>query len=210
MIYYIFYEWLYKTLSQTGGGESYFVKALNVFQYVTFRTAYGAVTALLISLVFGGRVIEYLRRLNVGQEIRAEGPQAHQAKRGTPTMGGVLIILAIWLGYVASHLLTGEPITASALLVLFLTTALGIVGFLDDFIKLRRARNLGLNKTSKTVGQVLTATIFGILALRFANADGLAPASDSLSFVRDITVLSFGAIGFVLLANLIIAGWSNA
>src|SRR5919202_352424 len=69
MIYYIFYEWLYKTLSATGGGESYFVKALNVFQYVTFRTAYGAVTALLISLVFGGRVIEYLRRLIVGSVL---------------------------------------------------------------------------------------------------------------------------------------------
>src|ERR1700749_2684747 len=92
MIYYIFYEWLYKTLSAGSGGESVFVKALNVFQYVTFRTAYGAVTALLISLLFGGRVIEYLRRLNVGQEIREEGPQAHQAKRGTPTMGGVLIV----------------------------------------------------------------------------------------------------------------------
>ncbi len=92
MIYHIFYEWLFKSLSAGGGGESYFVKALNVFQYVTFRTAYAAVTALLISLVFGGRVIEALRRLKVGQEIREEGPQAHQAKRGTPTMGGVLII----------------------------------------------------------------------------------------------------------------------
>src|SRR5437764_15100133 len=95
MIYYILYEWLFKTLSATGGGESYFVKALNVFQYVTFRTAYGAVTALLISLVFGGRVIKYLRRLNVGQEIREEEPQAHHDKRGTPTMGGVLIIGAV-------------------------------------------------------------------------------------------------------------------
>jgi len=92
MIYHIFYEWLFKSLSAGGSGESYFVKALNVFQYVTFRTAYAAVTALLISLVFGGRVIEALRRLKVGQEIREEGPQAHQAKRGTPTMGGVLVI----------------------------------------------------------------------------------------------------------------------
>src|SRR5437763_16175500 len=91
MIYYIFYEWLFKTLSAGGGGESYFVKALNVFQYVTFRTAYGAVTALLISLVFGGRVIERLRRLNVGQENREEGQRAHQAKRDTPTRGGGVI-----------------------------------------------------------------------------------------------------------------------
>jgi phospho-N-acetylmuramoyl-pentapeptide-transferase len=166
--------------------------------------------ALAVSILLTPYLIRFFARQGFGQEIRAEGPQSHQSKRGTPTMGGVAILAAIWMGYVASHVLTGEPITASALLVLFLTTALGIVGFLDDFIGLRRARNLGLNKTAKTVGQVLTATIFGILALRFANADGLAPASDSLSFVRDITVLSFGAIGFVLLANLIIAGWSNA
>src|SRR5918911_4119469 len=176
MIYYIFYEWLYKTLSATGGGESYFVKALNVFQYVTFRTAYAAVTALLISLVFGRRVIDALQRLKVGQEIREEGPQSHKAKRGTPTMGGVAIMVAIWVGYLVSHGLTGEPITASALLVLFLTTALGIVGFLDDFIKLRRQRNLGLNKTSKLVGQLLTALIFGVLGVRFINAEGLSPA----------------------------------
>ena len=82
MIYYIFYEWLFKSLSAGGGGESYFVKALNVFQYVTFRTAYATITALLISLVFGGRVIEALQRLNVGQQIREEGPQAHRPSAG--------------------------------------------------------------------------------------------------------------------------------
>src|SRR5918992_978094 len=92
MIYYIFYEWLFKSLSAGSGAESYFVKGLNVFQYVTFRTAYATITALLISLVFGGRVIRALRRLKVGQMIREEGPQTHIAKRGTPTMGGVLII----------------------------------------------------------------------------------------------------------------------
>ncbi len=166
--------------------------------------------ALAVSILLTPYLIRFFARQGFGQEIRADGPQSHQAKRGTPTMGGVAIMIAIWLGYLLSHLFTGEPITASALLVLFLTTALGVVGFLDDFIKLRRARNLGLNKTSKIVGQVLTATIFGILALRFANSDELTPASDNLSFVRDITVLSFGVIGFILLANLIIAAWSNA
>src|ERR1700749_3977991 len=92
MIYYIVYEWLFKWLTASGYGDSLFVKALNVFQYLTFRTAYATITALLISLVFGRRGIEALRRLKVGQEIREEGPQAHQAKRGTPTMGGVLVI----------------------------------------------------------------------------------------------------------------------
>jgi phospho-N-acetylmuramoyl-pentapeptide-transferase len=166
--------------------------------------------ALAVSIMLTPYLIRFFVLQGFGQEIREDGPSSHHGKRGTPTMGGVAIMFAIWLGYLLSHLLTGEPITASALLVLFLTTALGIVGFLDDFIKIRRARNLGLNKTSKIVGQVLTATIFGILALRFANTDGLTPASANLSFVRDVTVLSFGAIGFVLLANLVVAAWSNA
>src|SRR4030095_5940784 len=80
MIYHIFYEWLFKSLSAGGGGESYFVKALNVFQYVTFRTAYAAVTALLISLVFGGRGIGALRGLEGGEEIRGEGPAGAPAQ----------------------------------------------------------------------------------------------------------------------------------
>lgn len=166
--------------------------------------------ALAVSILLTPYLIRFFARQGFGQEIREEGPSSHQSKRGTPTMGGVAILVAIWVGYLVSHLLTREPITASALLVLFLTTALGAVGFLDDFIKIRRQRNLGLNKTSKLVGQLLTAVVFGILALRFANAEGLTPGSPNLSFVRDITVLSFGTVGFVLFAYLVIAAWSNA
>jgi len=166
--------------------------------------------ALTISILLTPYLIRFFARQGFGQEIREEGPQTHRAKRGTPTMGGVAIMIAIWVGYLVSHAVTGEPITASALLVLFLTTALGVVGFLDDFIKLRRQRNLGLNKTSKLVGQLLTAVVFGILASRFANAEGLNPASTNLSFVRDITVISFGVVGFVIFGYLVIAAWSNA
>ena len=166
--------------------------------------------ALAVSILLTPYLIRFFARQGFGQEIRAEGPQSHQAKRGTPTMGGVAILIAIWIGYGLSHVVVDEPVTASALLVLMLTTALGIVGFLDDFIKLRRQRNLGLNKTSKLVGQLLTALVFGILALRFVNAEGLSPASDNLSFVRDIAVISFGTVGFVLFAYLVIAAWSNA
>ena len=170
----------------------------------------GAGIALAVSILLTPYLIRFFGRQGFGQEIRAEGPQSHQAKRGTPTMGGVAILLAIWLGYLLSHLFTGDDITISALLVLFLTTALGVVGFLDDFIKLRRQRNLGLNKTSKLVGQLLTAVVFAVLAVRFANGDGLTPASVNLSFVRDIAVLSFGVVGFVVFAYLVIAAWSNA
>src|SRR5437016_9434413 len=88
MIYYIFYELIFNHSNQ----DWWLVKGLNVFQYVTFRTAYASVTALLISLIFGRRVIQLLRGWNIGQQIREEGPQAHMAKRGTPTMGGVLIV----------------------------------------------------------------------------------------------------------------------
>src|SRR5919197_1398385 len=160
MIYYIFYDWLYKTLSQTGGGESYFVKALNVFQYVTFRTAYGAVTALLISLVFGGRVIEYLRRLNVGQEIREEGPQAHQAKRGTPTMGGVLIIGSVLI----STLLWARLSSLYVWIVLIATTAFAAIGFIDDYQKVAKKQSLGLKGRWKIVGQLaITLFVWGAL-----------------------------------------------
>src|ERR1700730_4280116 len=89
MIYYFLYELLYNHFKDK---EWYLVKALNVFQYVTFRTAYASITALLLSLVFGGQLIEALRRLNIGQQSREEGPQGHMAKRGTPAKGGVLIV----------------------------------------------------------------------------------------------------------------------
>src|SRR5678816_66994 len=89
MIYFILYEILFNHFKDK---DWYLVKALNVFQYVTFRTAYATITALLISLFFGGKLIEALRKWNIGQQIREEGPQAHMVKRGTPTMGGVLIV----------------------------------------------------------------------------------------------------------------------
>ena len=92
MIYYLLYELVYNHFKDK---ESYLVKALNVFQYVTFRTAYASITALLISLAFGGKLISVLSSWNIGQQIREEGPQAHLVKRGTPTMGGVFVIEAL-------------------------------------------------------------------------------------------------------------------
>jgi phospho-N-acetylmuramoyl-pentapeptide-transferase len=162
--------------------------------------------ALAISILLTPYLIRFFARQGFGQEIRAEGPQSHQAKRGTPTMGGVAIMIAIWLGYLLSHMVTGEQISPSAMLVLFLTTALGVVGFLDDFIKLRRARNLGLNKTSKTSVRCSPPRP-GIPALRFGNADGLTPGSTASFRPRHRRAL-VRLVGFVLLANLI-AVWSN-
>src|SRR3977135_3620278 len=91
MIYYIFYELIFNHSNQ----DWWLVKALNVFQYVTFRTAYASVTALLIPLLFGRTAINALKRGNIGQQIREEGPQAHMAKQNTPTMGGLLLIASV-------------------------------------------------------------------------------------------------------------------
>ncbi|GAA4829902.1 phospho-N-acetylmuramoyl-pentapeptide-transferase [Saccharopolyspora rosea] len=170
-----------------------------------------AAVSLVVSILFTPYLIRVFSKQGFGQEIREEVQSKHAAKRGTPTMGGMAILVAMWVGYLVTHLtVADEPPTASGLLVLGLTTALGIVGFLDDFIKIRKQRNLGLNKTAKLVGQLVAAVLFAILAMQFADRNGITPASQHLSFIRDITVISFGAIGFVIFAYIAISGWSNA
>jgi phospho-N-acetylmuramoyl-pentapeptide-transferase len=175
-----------------------------------------AAIALIVSIMFTPYLIRVFSRQGFGQEIREEGPQGHKSKRGTPTMGGVAILVAMVVGYFAAHLITSmvsedsEAPTASGLLVLFLTVGLGIVGFLDDFIKIRKQRNLGLNKTAKMVGQLVVAVAFAILAVNYADDYGFTPASVNLSFVRDLTIISFGTIGFVVFCYLLVSGWSNA
>lgn len=175
---------------------------------------FAAGIALAVSILLTPVLIKMFSRQGFGQEIRVEGPQSHQSKRGTPTMGGVAILTGLWAGYWGSHLIgmgyDAEGPTASGLLVLGLTTALGGVGFLDDFIKIRKQRNLGLNKTAKLVGQLVVAVGFGILALQFRNADGLTPASTDLSYVRDIATVSMGSIVFILFVYLLVSAWSNA
>jgi phospho-N-acetylmuramoyl-pentapeptide-transferase len=171
--------------------------------------------ALLISILFTPYLIRVFSRQGFGQEIREEGPQGHKSKRGTPTMGGVAIMVAMWAGYLGSYgvnMLMGrdESPTASGWLVMMLTTGLGMVGFLDDFIKIRKQRNLGLNKTAKLVGQLVVGITFAVLALRFADNYNQTPATYNLSFIRDISFISFGTIGFVVFCYGIIAAWSNA
>lgn len=174
-----------------------------------------AAVALFVSILVTPYLIRLFSRQGFGQEIREEGPKGHAIKRGTPTMGGVAILVAMWAGYLASHLVSAlgpvpSPPTASGLLVLFLTTALGLVGFLDDFIKIRKRRNLGLNKTAKLIGQFVATMLFAILALQFPNKYGLRPVSIDLSYVRDITAVSFGVVGFVIFCYVAVAAWSNA
>ena len=170
--------------------------------------------SLAVSILLTPVLIRLFTRQGLGHEIRADGPPSHQTKRGTPSMGGVAILAGIWAAYLGTHLigaaLDGIGPSASGLLVLGLATTLGFVGFLDDIIKLRKARNLGLNKTAKTVGQILAAVLFGILVLAFRNGDGLTPGSPELSYVREIATVTLTPAVFVLFVVLLVSAWSNA
>jgi phospho-N-acetylmuramoyl-pentapeptide-transferase len=173
-----------------------------------------ALFGLLTSILCTPLVVRYFRRQGFGQEIRDDGPQSHLIKRGTPTMGGVAIIGSTIVGYIAAHLIgslrhSSGP-TASGLLLLFLMVGSGVVGFLDDFIKLRHRRSLGLRARAKFLGQLLVALVFGVGSMSFANHQGLTPASRHLSYVRDIGAISLGYVGFLLLAYLIITATTNA
>src|ERR1700756_2708233 len=137
---------------------------------------------MIVALLGTRPTITVLRKRKLGQQIRTDGPQAHLGKSGTPTMGGIMIIIASLVGYVAGHLLTDDPMTASGVLVLFLMTGLGLVGFIDDFIKLFMRRSLGLRSGAKLLGQTAVAIIFAVLALRFPDGYDLTPASEHLSF----------------------------
>jgi phospho-N-acetylmuramoyl-pentapeptide-transferase len=177
---------------------------------VLFAAGFG----LLISIFFTPLAIRAFRRHGLGQEIRDDGPESHLSKKGTPTMGGTVIVGATVGGYLGAHLLQldepGWGFTATGVLLLFLMIGLGTVGFLDDYLKIRHRRSLGLNKTAKLVGQLVVGVAFAILAINFPNANGVTPASTTVSYVRDIAPLALGTVGFVLLAYLFIAGFSNA
>jgi phospho-N-acetylmuramoyl-pentapeptide-transferase len=123
-------------------------------------------------------------------------------------MGGAVIIIAALIGYALAKLVTLNAPTASGLLVLFLMTGLGVVGFIDDFIKISKQRSLGLRAKAKLAGQTLVAVTFAVLALQFKDNRGLSPASTQLSFIRD-TGLVLGPVLFVIFAYLMIAGMSN-
>ncbi|APT90960.1 phospho-N-acetylmuramoyl-pentapeptide-transferase [Corynebacterium sphenisci DSM 44792] len=180
----------------------------------------GAV-AFIVTVLLTPVLIRRFTADGIGQEIREEGPASHQRKRGTPTMGGIAIIAGLVAGYVAAHVLgaftVGGGPTASGLLVLFLALSMGALGFADDFIKIYKGRNLGLNKKAKLIGQLAAALIFGVLLLRFPGGDDLTPGSTSLSFIRDISTWNLapgpawlGMVVFLVFVFIVIGGWTNA
>ena len=180
------------------------------------RTVLFAAALSLVAGLFGTPLyIRFLVRRSYGQFIRDDGPTSHHTKRGTPTMGGVVIIGSALFAYAGAHLLTLRPPSASGLLVLFLMTGLGFVGFLDDFIKISKQRSLGLRAGAKLAGQSVVAIAFAILATQFKSSANLTPASYKISFIRDTGInLAFagpaiGVILFVIWAYIMIAATSN-
>ena len=170
---------------------------------------FAGVFALLGTLLGTRLAIRVLVRKGYGQLIRDDGPTSHHVKRGTPTMGGLVIIAAVVLAYFLSHLLTLRAPSVSALLVLFLFVGLGAVGFADDFIKISKQRSLGLRSKAKIAGQSLVAIVFALLSLQFPDERGITPASPAISFLRDIKGLTLPVVLVVIWVILLIAAASN-
>ncbi len=166
--------------------------------------------AVVITLLGTRYAIRFLVRHGYGQFIRDDGPTSHHTKRGTPTMGGIVIIAATLIAYAVAHLATWTPPSASGLLALGLFAALGLVGLADDWIKISRARSLGLNSTAKLVLQTVIGVTFAVLAFQFPDARGLTPASQAISFLRDLPWLHLPLWLAVIWIVLLISSWSNA
>jgi phospho-N-acetylmuramoyl-pentapeptide-transferase len=165
--------------------------------------------AMVLALFGTPLAIRIFTKRGYGQEIREEGPSSHLTKRGTPTMGGAVIVVASLIGYICGHELTKDPMTYSGLLVLALMTGLGAVGFIDDFIKIYKQTSLGLRSGAKLAGQAVVGAVFAVEVLRHPDGFDLTPADAHISFLRDIGP-AIGVLPFVLLIVLEIAAWSNA
>jgi phospho-N-acetylmuramoyl-pentapeptide-transferase len=206
MLYYLLYKLIYQ--SQCAAGcESLLYRGLNVFQYVTFRTAMVTATALLVSLLFGSRVVKKLAELKFGQEIREEGPQSHQKKKGTPTMGGVLIIGSVFV----STLLWARLDSLYLWIALIATTLFAAIGFADDYIKIVKKRSLGLTGKQKLAGQLITAVGVWFVLWMWGNY----PWNLSIPFFKD-TALTSPCIScipswfYMLFIVFVLLGSSNA
>jgi phospho-N-acetylmuramoyl-pentapeptide-transferase len=169
---------------------------------------FAGVIGLFLTLVGTPLLIKLLARKGYGQYIRDDGPREHASKRGTPTMGGIAFILATVAAYFLSKLITGKPPTYSGLLVLGLMVGMGLVGFLDDYIKIVKRRSLGLRAKAKMAGQLLGGIAFAVLSLQFADARGNTPASTKLSFITDFG-WTIGPVLFVVWALFMILAMSN-
>ena len=207
MLYWLLYQKLFP-----------YFRPFRIFRYLTFRTAFASLTALLIALLIGPYVIEKLREFQIGQYIREDGPKDHQKKAGTPTMGGVLICIAILL----PTLLWSDLSNALVWLVMVATLAFGAIGFADDYIKVIHRRNLGLTARAKLAYQTLVSVSIAVV-LVLMQQRGSYSTHLMVPFVKrfrpdlmwhwlgtipHLGVLSF--LPFVFFVILVIVGSSNA
>jgi phospho-N-acetylmuramoyl-pentapeptide-transferase len=161
----------------------------------------GFLCALLLTPLW----IRYLRARSFGQQIREDGPATHQHKAGTPTMGGVVIVFAAVLGYVMGHVGTSINFSRAGVLAVLVIVASGLLGFIDDYLAIRNARNLGLNKRGKLAGQLIIAGVFALLALTWVHT------STDLSFTRlSLPGWNLTSVGWFFLGALVIIATSNA
>ena len=207
MLYYLLYQVLQRYFSP-----------LNVFRYITVRTVYASLTAMFLAFVFGPWLIRKLRELQIGQFIREEGPEAHQKKAGTPTMGGVLIVLST----LVPTLLWADLTNGFVLLAIFALLAFATIGFVDDYAKVSKQRNLGLTSRKKFSLQILVSFIIGtgLLALATRSAYSTELVFPFLKRVHpDLVIHSLlssahlwplAFIPFLIFVSIVIAGSSNA
>jgi phospho-N-acetylmuramoyl-pentapeptide-transferase len=212
MLYHILFEFLYP-LNPYWSVLSIF----RVFRFITFRTAFAALTALVLSLVLGPWLIARLRDFQIGQHIREEGPQSHKAKAGTPTMGGVLIVVSI----VLPTLLWTDLRNPFVWIAIFATLAFGAVGFADDYLKVAKKRNLGLTAREKIGFQILISVVIGVALLYMMNLN-LYSTKLTVPFFKSLapdllinrlfsTPLFFlGYLPFMFFVGWVLVGCSNA
>jgi phospho-N-acetylmuramoyl-pentapeptide-transferase len=167
--------------------------------------------SLLLALFGTPLAIKVFTRRGYGQAIREEGPAGHATKRGTPTMGGTVIVIASLTGYFVGNVATRQVPSISGVLVMMLMAGLGVVGFIDDFIKIYKQRSLGLRSSAKLAGQAVVGAVFAALVVlpRFADGYDITPADSHISFLRDFGP-PLGLAVFVVWIVILIAGTSNA
>lgn len=189
------YHLLYPLADQIG--------VFNLFRYITFRSAYAAVTALVASLLLGPLIIRILKRRQWKEEIRKDGPESHLKKSGTPTMGGIMILAAIVIPTLLWADLTNRFVQA----LLLVTIWMGVLGFIDDYLKVVRKRPKGMVARTKMSGQILLGLILGSW-LYFDPPALMFSTSSEIPFFKNY-VLDFG-IMYIPLVVLVITGTSNA
>ena len=187
MLYYLFYP-----LSDS-------ISGFNIFQYISFRATLAAITALLISFFIGPRIIQKLQAMQVGEEIRQEGPESHKQKAGTPTMGGIIVLSAV----IVPTILWAKVLNTFILVILLATLWMGVFGFLDDYLKVIKKLPKGLIGRYKIAGQVSLGLVVSVIVLNTQDFEGFATLS-TVPFFKNYEI-DFGILYIPLVVFIIVA-----